>query len=105
MAGHPHIERWSLLMHARIADLLERGDHSPITLARENLDRWRQREGELSRAQSEWLDILDWPLPRMLALLRDPNGQEAIRLRGTSPFAGALEPKLRIELLHEARAA
>ena len=105
MAGHPHIERWSLLMHQHIADRIEQGDSSPIRLAQENLDRWRLRQGELDAAQSEWLKILAWPVPRLLSLLRDANSQEAVRLRSTSPFAGSLDEQLRIELLRDARAA
>ncbi|HET8941659.1 MAG TPA: hypothetical protein VFN13_06715 [Rudaea sp.] len=58
MAGHPHIERRSLLMHRHIADRNERGDFSPIELAKGNLDGWRMRQGELDAAQWEWLEIL-----------------------------------------------
>jgi hypothetical protein len=105
MAGHPHIERWSLLMHRHIADRIEAGDRTPLQIARENLDRWRQLDGHLSLAQAEWVEILDWPLPRILALLRDADNEEAIRLRGTSAFAGAVQPQKRMELLREARAA
>lgn len=105
MAGHPHIERWSLLMHRHIADRIERGDVSPIACAKENLERWKQQQGDLDGAQSEWQSILDGSLPRLLSILRDPHDQEAMRLRGTSPFAGAVEQELRLELLREARAA
>lgn len=105
MAGHPHIERWSLLMHRNIADRIEAGDREPLRKATENLDRWRRLHGELSPAQAEWIAILAWPTLRLLAMLRDPDDQEAIRLRGNSPFAGVVDQQQRIELLREARAA
>jgi hypothetical protein len=105
MAGHPHIELWSLMMHRHIADRIASGDGVPLRIAAENLARWRRLHGELSPAQSEWVAILDWPVPRLLAMLRNAEDQEAIRLRSNSPFAGVIDQKLRIELLHEARAA
>lgn len=105
MAGHPHIERWSLLMHRSIADRIEAGDPEPMRKAAENLERWGRLHGELSPAQAEWIAILAWPMPRLLALLREPDDQEAIRLRGNSPFAGVVDQQLRLELLREARAA
>jgi hypothetical protein len=105
MTGHAHIDRWSLLMHRNIADRIEAGDHEPLRKAAENLDKWRRLHGELGAAQTEWTAILTWPTARLLAMLRDPDDQEAIRLRSTSPFAGVVDQKLRIELLREARAA
>jgi len=105
MAGHAHIERWSLLMHRSIADRIEAGDPEPLRKAAENLERWRHLHGELNPAQAEWIAILAWPASRLLAMLRDADGQEAIRLRSNSPFAGVIDQRQRIELLHEARAA
>lgn len=105
MAGHPHIERWSLLMHRNIADRIEAGDLEPLRKAARNLERWRRLHGELSPAQFEWIAILAWPMPQLLAILRDPDDQEAIRLRSNSPFAGVIDQQRRIELLREARAA
>lgn len=104
MAGHPHIERWSLLMHGVIADLMEAGDQAPLRKARENLERW-QRQGSLSSAQAEWLPILSWPTPRLIALLRAEEDENAVRLRSNSPFSGILTDRMRMELLREARAA
>ena len=105
MAGHPHIERWSLLMHQHIADRIEAGDGEPLRTAAGNLQRWREMHGGLSPAQSEWIAILEWPTSRLLAMLRNGTDQEAIRLRSNSPFAGVVDQQLRIELLREARAA
>ncbi|MEO8459431.1 MAG: hypothetical protein ABI451_02780 [Dokdonella sp.] len=105
MSGHPHIDYWSLLMHRNIADRIEAGDPLPLRIAAENLDRWRRLHGELSPPLAEWVAILDWPLPRLLELLRDATGQEATRRRSNSPFAGVIDNQLRLELLREARAA
>lgn len=105
MAGHAHIERWSLLMHRNIADRIENGDSEPLRIAVQNLARWRELHGELSQPQAEWVAILEWPRTQLVTLLRDADQQESIRLRSNSPFAGAIDQKLRLDLLHEARAA
>jgi len=105
MNGHAHIEYWSLLMHQCIAERIEQGDLEPLRIAAQNLDRWLRLHGELSLAQSEWVPILGWPTARLLTLLRNAEDEEAIRLRSNSPFAGAIDPQLRLGLLREARAA
>ncbi len=92
-------------MHQRIADRIEQGDPEPLRIAAQNLDRWRRLHGELSPAQSEWIPMLGWPKARLLELLRDADDENAIRLRSNSPFAGAIDPQLRLGLLREARAA
>jgi hypothetical protein len=104
MAGHPHIDRWSLMMHRHIADRIEAGDESPLQIATGNLARWKERNGGLVRSQEEWVAILQWPTSRLLEMLRSDD-EEATRLRSSSPFAGAIDQRLRIELLREARAA
>lgn len=105
MFGHSHIDRWSLLMHRHIAERIEHGDLEPLHIARRNLARWRELHGELMPAQVEWIAILEGSLPALLRILRDGDDQDAVRMRSNSPFAGAVDQKLRIELLHEARAA
>lgn len=105
MAGHSHIERWSLAMHRRVADRIQAGDADVLRTAASNLERWRRMHGELSAAQAEWVAILAWPVEKLVALLRDADDPEAVRLRSNSPFAGVIDGKSRIELLHEARSA
>ena len=105
MVGHPEIDRWSLMMHRHIADRIEAGEDFPLQKAAENLERWKQRQGVLWPAQEEWVGMLQWPRARLIALLRAADDEEATRLRSTSPFAGVVDQRLRLELLREARAA
>jgi hypothetical protein len=104
MPGHPEIDRWSLLMHRHLADRIEAGDHEPIRKAEANLARWESRQGGLQPALREWIEILKWPTSRIVALLREET-ESATRVRSNSPFAGAIDRRLRLELLREARAA
>jgi len=62
------------------------------------------QHGGLAPALVEWVEILRWPRARILELLRD-EGENATRIRSSSPFAGAIDQRLRLELLREARAA
>jgi hypothetical protein len=104
MTGHLHIDRWSLLMHRHIADRIEAGDEAPLRIAAANLERWSIRHNGLAPALREWIDILQWPRERLLHLLRDDE-ENATRIRSSSPFAGAIDQRLRLELLRETRAA
>lgn len=105
MAEHAELDRWSWLMHCRIADRIAGGDVYPLAVARANLQRWREANGELSAAQVEWVEMLEWPTDRLLGVLRDQVNEEAVRLRSNSPFAGVLDERTRLTLFDEARAA
>ncbi len=66
-----------------------------LTLARDNLRRWSERNADapgLLRCYAEWQAILDRPVPEIVATLLDKsdNGR---RLRTNSPFAGVLGPR------------
>ena len=104
MSDHAVIDRWSLLMHAVVADRLEAGDEAPLRIARENLSRWSAANGGLSRAQAEWLPWLQAARPLLVALLRE-RSENATRMRSSSPFAGAISNELRLRLFDEARTA
>ncbi|MET0232594.1 MAG: hypothetical protein ABW186_16810 [Rhodanobacteraceae bacterium] len=104
MPGHPEIDRFSLLMHRHLADRIEAGDDVPLATAASNLARWKRLHGELEPAYREWAEILTWPTLRIVALLREET-EDATRIRSSSPFAGAIDQRLRLELLREARAA
>jgi hypothetical protein len=102
--GHPEIDRWSLAMHRHLADRIETGDEEPIRIAKANLARWEKLHGSLEPSHAEWIGILSWPTARLLALLREES-ENATRIRSSSPFAGAIDRRLRLDLLRAARAA
>ncbi|HJT99070.1 MAG TPA: hypothetical protein VJ696_12215 [Rhodanobacteraceae bacterium] len=91
-------------MHRHLADRIEAGDGEPVRIARANLARWENRWGELPPALREWVELLAWPTSRFVSLLREET-ENATRIRSSSPFAGAIDQRLRLELLRAARAA
>jgi hypothetical protein len=91
---HDYQDRVSLALARRIAAELS---HKPelIELARENLDRWSERNGHvpsLLRCYAEWRSILERPLPEIIDTLTAPT-DEGQRLRQNSPFPGVLSPR------------
>jgi hypothetical protein len=79
----------SLALHTLIAAKIE-GNRSLLAVARRNLKRWRLRfRGAPARWWQEWDHLLNRSWPELAALLTDP-GEEATRLRQSSPFAGVL---------------
>jgi hypothetical protein len=104
MNAQHSLDRWSLLMHQAVADRLAAGDVEPLRIARANLARWDAANDGLSAAQAEWVAWLACDVATLVALLREP-GENATRLRSTSPFAGAISNELRLRLFDEARAA
>jgi len=98
------VEYFLLECHRRIARELERDPASVISRAHETLDRWLANSGndpEESRLQREWRGLLDrMPVPDLCSILRDP-GEEATRLRQSSPFTGVLSSETRDRLLDE----
>ncbi|MGC2519483.1 MAG: hypothetical protein WA373_10320, partial [Burkholderiales bacterium] len=90
-------------MHCLIARKIA-ADASLLARARRNLAAWRARYGEdVPRALEEWRKILDRPWPEIAALITDP-GEEAARLRQSSPFAGVLTPAERRRVYEAFRA-
>ena len=72
--GHPYIDARSLDM-ARI--VVERIDADPtlFNVAGENLERWRQLHGTLSRANQEWEEILKRPWREIRAILLEESDE------------------------------
>jgi len=88
-SDHRILEARSLALHCLIARKIERNPRL-IDVARRNLARWlRDRGATPPYALVEWDEILRRPWPAVAALLTDP-GEEAARLRQSSPFAGIL---------------
>lgn len=91
---HRIIEARSLAMHCLAARKIE---HNPALLdqVRRTLDVWRSRYGENTpRALDEWKNILRQPWPAIAAFITD-QGERAMRLRQSTPFAGVLSARER----------
>jgi hypothetical protein len=94
---HGWIDERSRALHARVAEKLSRQPEL-VGIARENLDRWEQHRG-LDTAVEEWRSLLrTLPLADLLRLLTE-EGENANRLRQSSPFAGVLTDDERLAVL------
>jgi len=107
MRWHQVIDERSYEMHRVIADILRR-DPGKLALAVEWIER-RLSDPEYSvhskDALTEWLELIrSGGIDAVLGMLEDP-GEEAVRLRHTSPFAVLMPQDKRMEILrrHEAR--
>ena len=98
MRSHEWIDQRSLALHEAVAAKLE-AQPQLVEVARANLQRWLSTNP--AAALREWWQMLEvTPLPALLALLRSP-GDEAARLRQSSPFAGLLTPMERQAILND----
>ena len=96
--AHEWIDRRSLALHEAVAAKLETQPQL-LGVARLNVQRWLRTSS--TAALREWSSLLEtMPLPELLALLRSP-GDEAARLRQSSPFAGLLTPHERQTILND----
>ena len=88
-SSHRLLEARSLAMHAVIARKIER-DPRLLDIARRNVERWSSARGPQAPAWlEEWRELLDQPWQNVAAIITDP-GENAARLRQSSPFAGIL---------------
>ena len=91
--GHRRIDDRSLAMHQAIGAKL-RSRPELLTIARENLSRWRDHAGASLPYLDEWARILDKPLDEVLEMIGQEN-ERMTALRQSSPFAGVLDPRER----------
>lgn len=83
----------SLELARRVAERL-RASPEPLSVARENLNRWSRQNADspsLLRCYAEWQAILTLPLEKIGEFLC-ASTEEGQRLRQNSPFAGVLTP-------------
>ena len=100
---HRIIEARSLAMHCLIARKIA-ADPALLDVARRNIEAWSARYGDSPpRALDEWRAILERPWPTIAAFITDP-GEQAARLRQSSPFAGILRPAERRRVYEAFRA-
>lgn len=101
MSDHRRIEERSLRLHHAVAEKLL-GDPAVLARARQRVERW-QIEGPTHPYYAQaWSQILSLPPEQIAERLVDP-GETMRALRQSSPFAGALDPRERWEILHRAR--
>jgi hypothetical protein len=93
LTGHRRIDRRSLAMHRAIAAKL-RADPSLLAIARENLDRWSQRQGRSQPYLDAWRELLNGPLEELLALMVE-DSEKMTAMRQSNPFPGILTPRER----------
>ena len=102
-SSHRLLDARSLAMHAVIAAKIAR-DPTLLAIPRRNLDRWSARWDKDTPAWfMKWRDILAQPWESIAALITEP-GEEATRLRQSSPFAGVLTPVERKRIYEAFRA-
>jgi hypothetical protein len=90
-------DRLGLELHRAVARRLD-AEPRLLDLARENLDRW-ERLGRIHPWYGvRWRRLLSGDLAALRSVLLDP-GEEACALRQASPFAGAIEPEERADIV------
>lgn len=103
MAGHRRIEERSLRLHHAVAEKMRR-DPAVLSKARERVERW-QLVGSVHRRYAEaWLRLLSLEPEEISQRLVDP-GETMKALRQCSPFAGALAPRERWQILRQEQEA
>jgi hypothetical protein len=68
-----------------------------LALARARVETWTKSGGTHPYYAQAWKQILERPLPEILAVLAD-RSEFARDLRQASPFAGFLDPKTRFRI-------
>ncbi len=103
MSGHQLIEERSLWLHRAVS---EKARHDPRVLsrARERVEGWLRDGSVHPRYAEAWLRLLSSDRDKVLRRLVDP-GETMRALRQCSPFAGALAPRERWQILRRAREA
>lgn len=102
MGTHRFLDEFALAYHRAVAERLRECPADVLAHARRNLDRWMRGgafgPGEMSSLE-EWLEILDGSgVDRLIEIITE-DSEEGQRLRQSSPFAGAIPPDERLEIL------
>jgi hypothetical protein len=98
---HRLAEERSIAYHRAIAERIAR-DPSVLERARERVRAWVTGQGPVPEFARAWDEVLARPLPELLRFLTD-EGERARELRQSTPFAGALPPRVRWEIWRAVR--
>jgi len=88
-SDHRRVEERSIALHREIARRIH-ANPELLLIAKRNLERWIEMDGQIP-VWCEWQEILGRPLVEIIDLLVSP-GENARRLRQSSPFCGILSP-------------
>lgn len=103
MSGsHAFLDEFALAYHRAVAGRLRAEPEAVLEHARRNLNRWARSDafGAGERASlEEWRAILFEADVERLTEIMTGTSEEGQRLRSSSPFAGALSPEERLEIL------
>lgn len=103
MNPHRKIEERSIRLHRAVAEKL-RHDPSLLDRARQRVETWIDDGSVHPHYALAWRDVLTLGADQLAAYLIDP-GERMRSLRQCSPFAGALTPQERWQILRQAKDA
>lgn len=98
---HRLAEERSLAYHRAIAERIAQ-DPSVLDRARERVRAWITGRAGVPEFARAWDEVLARPLPELLRFLTDES-ERARELRQSTPFAGALPPRVRWEIWRAVR--
>ncbi len=99
---HRTAEERSLALHREVARRLPERPEL-LDRARSRIEAWRREGGPAAHWAARWERVLRLP-PGEVATAITADDDEARDLRQASPFAGALEPRVRWEVLRRVAA-
>ena len=92
------VDLFSLMLHVKVAEKLRSTPNEILQIARQNLDRWLNKENPALR---EWKEILESKTSEEIIKIIIQDTDEGQRLRSSSPFAGVLSESERDKIWSE----
>lgn len=93
-------DRLSLALHAAIKRELLSDPERVLTVAKNNLERWRCNYIDVSKWMSDWTEILHHGVSAVVKVL-DGEDEVSTHLRSSSPFTGIISQKERAVIIKE----
>ena len=100
--SHAFLDEFALAYHRAVAERLRAEPEAVMEHARRNLNRWARSDafgaGEQASLEEWWAILLEADVGHLIDIMTGAS-EEGQRLRSSSPFAGALSPEQRLEIL------